>query len=131
MRSFGSGIFSLHQVYFISFGGLMAATLPSSFNDLIRDSDLPVLVDFWAEWCGPCHAVAPVIEQIAREYKGRLRVVKVNIDQKPQVAQQFQVQSIPTIMLFHRGAALMRELGAQPYGSLKQRIDSAMARAAL
>ncbi len=105
----------------------MASTnLPPSFDDLIRNSDLPVLVDFWAEWCGPCHAVAPVIEQIAREYKGKLRVIKVNIDQKPHIARQFQIQSIPTIMLFHKGAPLMREMGAHPYGSLKQAIDRAM-----
>lgn len=105
---------------------MASSNLPKSFNDLIRDSDLPVLVDFWAEWCSPCHALAPVIEQLAREYKGRLHVVKVNIDEKPHVARQFQVQSIPTVMLFHHGAALMREVGAQPYGNLKQRIDGAI-----
>jgi thioredoxin len=101
--------------------------LPKSFNDLIRDSDLPVLVDFWATWCGPCRMVAPVIEQIAREYKGKLHVVKIDVDQKPQISAQYGIQSIPTIMMFHRGQELMRQSGALPYGTLKQAIDRAIA----
>jgi thioredoxin len=100
-----------------------STTLPSSFNDLVRDSDLPVLVDFWAEWCGPCKMVAPVIEQLAREFKGRIRVVKVNVDEKPQISAQYGIQSIPTIMLFHRGKVLMRQSGALPFGALKQMIE--------
>ena len=99
------------------------ATLPKSFADLVRDSDLPVLVDFWAEWCGPCRAVAPVIDRIAREYKGKLRVVKVDVDKKPEVSAQYGIRSIPTIMLFHRGNVLMRQSGAVPYETLKRRID--------
>ena len=102
-------------------------TLPRSFNELVEQSDRPVLVDFWAAWCGPCRMVAPVIEQIAREYKGKLLVVKINVDEKPQVSAQYSVQSIPTIMLFHRGKVLMREAGALPYGALKQSIDAALA----
>jgi thioredoxin len=102
------------------------ATLPKSFNDLVRESDIPVLVDFWAAWCGPCRAVAPVIEQIAHEYKGKLRVVKIDVDHKPQISEQYGIQSIPTIMMFHRGKVLMRQSGALPYASLKQAIDQAM-----
>lgn len=99
------------------------ATLPKSFNELVQQSDLPVLVDFWAEWCGPCRMVAPVIEQIAKEYKGKLRVVKVNVDEKPQVSAQYGIQSIPTLMIFHRGKILMRQSGALPYNALKGEIE--------
>ncbi len=104
--------------------------LPKSFNDLIEQSELPVLVDFWAEWCGPCRAVAPTIAQIAREYKGRMLVVKINIDEKPYVANKFGVRSIPAIMLFHKGKAIMQEVGALPYDTLKRKIDHAMLQAA-
>jgi thioredoxin 1 len=102
------------------------ATLPQSFNELIQNSDLPVLVDFWAEWCGPCRMVAPVIEQVAHEYKGKLLVVKINVDHKPQISAEYGIQSIPTIMLFHRGKVLMRQSGALPYGALKQKIDQSI-----
>jgi thioredoxin 1 len=103
--------------------------LPKSFEDLVTQSEVPVLVDFWAEWCGPCHALAPTIEQIAREYKGKLLVVKVNVDEKQQVAARYQIQSIPTIMLFHRGRTLARQSGALPYPALRQMVDSALASA--
>ncbi|MBS1910557.1 MAG: thioredoxin [Bacteroidetes bacterium] len=101
--------------------------LPNAFNDLVKESDVPVLVDFWAEWCGPCKMIAPTIEQIARDYRGRLRVVKVNVDLKPQISAEYGIQSIPTIMLFHRGRVLMRQSGALPYEALKGQIDRAMA----
>jgi len=104
--------------------------LPRSFNDLVQQSELPVLVDFWAEWCSPCRMVAPVVEQIAREYRGKLLVVKINVDEKPHVSAQYSVQSIPTLMIFHRGRVLMREAGALPYGPLRQRVDQALAQAA-
>jgi thioredoxin len=103
-----------------------SAALPKSFNELVNQSDLPVLVDFWAEWCGPCRMVAPVLEQIAREYKGKIRVVKINVDEKPQISAEYGIQSIPTLMMFHRGKVLMRQSGALPYGALKQAIDRAI-----
>ena len=101
----------------------MAPQLPKSFNDLIQQSELPVLVDFWAEWCGPCKMVSPVVEQLAREYKGRLLTVKINVDQKQHIAAQYKISSIPTIMLFHQGQVLMRQTGALPYSALKSQLE--------
>jgi thioredoxin len=104
--------------------------LPKSFDELVSGSELPVLVDFWAEWCGPCHALAPSVAQIAREYKGRLVVVKVNVDEKPQLAAKHRIQSIPTLIVFHRGRALARRSGALPYNALRQLVDEALASSA-
>ncbi len=83
------------------------------FDRLVLRSDLPVLVDFWAEWCGPCHMVAPVVEEIAREREGKLRVAKLNIDDSPYTAQQFGVLSIPTLILFAGGRERGRVIGAR------------------
>ena len=84
---------------------------------------MPVLVDFWAEWCGPCRIVSPSIERIAREYLGRVLTVKVNVDRKPLVAQAYEVQGIPTIMLFWKGEQVMKLIGAYPYESILQNIE--------
>ena len=100
----------------------MNQNLPKSFNELIKQSDLPVLVDFWADWCGACRTVSPVIKKIAGEFKGKLLTIKVNVDQKPQIATQYQIQSIPTIMLFHKGKMLMRLTWALQYETLKAEI---------
>ena len=97
--------------------------LPASFFELVRTSTVPVLVDFWAEWCGPCRVVSPTIERLARENHGRILTVKVNVDRKPQVAQAFEVQGIPTIMLFWRGEPRMRLTGAYPYEAILQNIQ--------
>lgn len=94
------------------------------WEDLLSTSSLPVLVDFWAEWCGPCRMVSPAIEQLAREFQGKLITVKVNVDKKPHIAGQYQIQSIPTIMLFKNGQPVMRLTGAHPYESLKQNIEN-------
>jgi thioredoxin 1 len=97
--------------------------LPGSFFELIRVSDMPVLVDFWAEWCGPCRIVSPSIERLAHENTGRFLTVKVNVDRKPDVAQIFEVQGIPTIMLFWKGEPRMKLTGAYPYEIILQNIQ--------
>jgi thioredoxin len=99
------------------------AKLPPGFEDLIRTSDLPVLVDFYADWCGPCKMVSPVIARLAGEYKGRLVTVKINTEKKQAIAARYSIQSIPTIMLFHKGKELMRLSGAYPYESLKAELE--------
>jgi thioredoxin 1 len=103
-----------------------ASGRPKSFFELVRTSEHPVLVDFWAEWCGPCKMVSPVVERLAREYSGRLVTVKVNVDRKPEIAGRYQVSSIPTIMMFWRGEPVMRLVGAQPYQVIRQHIEAGL-----
>lgn len=101
--------------------------LPKSFDELIRTSALPVLADFWAEWCGACRAVSPAVGRIASDLKGRLVTVKVNVDRKKDIAREYQVTGIPTLILFHQGKILMRLTGAHPYESLKAEIEKSLA----
>jgi thioredoxin 1 len=92
------------------------------FAQAVLDSDLPVLVDFWADWCGPCHIVAPVVEEIAREHAGTLRVATLNVDENPYTAQQYGVLSIPTLILFSGGAEHGRVVGVRGKDSIVQTL---------
>ena len=96
-----------------------------TFETEVLQSEKPVIVDFWAEWCGPCHAVAPVLDEIARERADDLRVVKVNIDEEPALAQRYGIMSIPTIVLFRAGEPAAAALGAQPKRMLEQSLGLA------
>ncbi len=99
------------------------------FDRVIARSKLPVLVDLWAPWCGPCRAVAPALEQLATDAAGSLRVVKVNVDQSPDVSGRLGVQGIPTMVLFADGAEISRQVGALPADSIRHWVDTALAAA--
>ena len=89
-----------------------------------RASDVPVLVDFWAEWCGPCKMISPVLEEIAEEQAGKVRIVKLNIDDNLDVTSRFDVMSIPTLILFKDGEPPVRVIGAKPKGRLLEEISA-------
>ena len=95
----------------------------STFDEEIKGSSEPVLVDFWAEWCGPCKMIAPVLEEIAGEQTGKLKVGKVNVDENLEIARRFEVMSIPTLILFKDGEAQHRIIGAKGKGQLLQELS--------
>jgi thioredoxin 1 len=101
------------------------AVTEQSFEQDVLQSEKAVIVDFWAEWCGPCHAVAPVLDRIVDESNGELRLVKVNIDEQPALAQRFGVQSIPTMILFKDGEPAAAAIGAQPKTALERALGLA------
>jgi thioredoxin 1 len=94
----------------------------ATFDETVASSDLPVLVDFWAEWCGPCKAIAPVLEEIASENAGKIRIAKLNVDEHPEASRRFDVMSIPTLILFKDGQPAKRLVGARPKGALLQEL---------
>jgi thioredoxin 1 len=98
----------------------------SSFADDVLKSDTPVVVDFWAEWCGPCRMIGPALEEISTELAGKVKVVKLNIDENPATAAQFGVRSIPTLLMFKDGQQVSNHVGAAPKSRLSQWIESAI-----
>jgi thioredoxin 1 len=108
----------------------MGATSPvtdQNFVSEVLQSDKPVLVDFWAEWCGPCKMVAPVLEEIAGEHGEKLRVVKLNVDENPETAAAYQVMSIPTMAVFVNGQVAKSIVGAKPKSALLRELDTYLA----
>jgi thioredoxin 1 len=101
------------------------AVTESSFDQEVLQSDTPVLVDFWAEWCGPCHAVSPILDKIAEERGDELKLVKGNIDENQGLAQRYGVMSIPMMVLFKDGAPAAQTIGAQPKGALERALGLA------
>ena len=93
-----------------------------SFAELIDSPGMPVLVDFYADWCGPCKTMAPILQQFAAQHQGKLRVIKIDVDKNPTVAQQYRVQSIPTMILFRQGQPVWRQAGAVPATELTRAV---------
>ncbi|HEY9851620.1 MAG TPA: thioredoxin [Leptolyngbyaceae cyanobacterium] len=95
----------------------------NSFKQDVLESELPVLVDFWAPWCGPCRMVAPVVDEIAQQYEGQVKVVKLNTDENPNVASQYGIRSIPTLMIFKGGQRVDMVVGAVPKTTLANTLE--------
>lgn len=98
-------------------------TSDSEFQKDVLDSKIPVLVDFWAEWCGPCKMVAPVLDELAKEYEGKIKIAKVDVDQNQQVAGNFNIRSIPTLLFFKNGQVVKQLVGAHPKTKLVTEIQ--------
>lgn len=96
---------------------------PKSFFDLVKNSKKPILVDFYADWCGPCKMVSPAIEKVAKDFSGKVMTIKINVDKAQVAAAKYQIQSIPTIMMFKNGESVMRLTGAQPYDAIKREVQ--------
>lgn len=94
----------------------------STFDETVNSSSTPILIDFWAEWCGPCKQIAPILEQIASEKTGSIAIAKINIDEYPDIASKFNVMSIPTLLLFDKGELKHTMVGAKPKGRMLEEL---------
>jgi len=98
----------------------------TTFDELVLRADKPVLVDFWAQWCPPCHQIVPILAQVADERQDRLTVVKLNSDENPAISSKYRVMALPTLMLFHRGELIWSVVGARPKAKLLKELDDAL-----
>ena len=94
-----------------------------SFTNEVLNSELPVLVDFWAEWCGPCKMVSPIVEELSNEYNGKVKVAKLDVDSNPQTATNYGIRGIPTLLMFKDGSAVDQIVGAVPKTQIAERLD--------
>ena len=94
-----------------------------TFDEVVLQSEVPVLVDFWAAWCGPCRAIAPVLDQIAAEQDGKLLIAKLNVDENPDIASRYNISSIPAMKVFDRGVIVREIIGAMPKPQIEQRLE--------
>ncbi len=106
--------------------GTVAVT-DTTFDDEVKKSAMPVLVDFWAEWCGPCRAVGPILEELSEEFAGKLKIVKLDVDHNPKVAQAYGIRGIPALILFKAGEVAGQKIGALPKQQLKAWISETVA----
>lgn len=96
----------------------------ANFEEVVINSDKPVLVDFWAEWCGPCRIVGPIVEELSRDYEGKLVVTKLDVDSNPETAVKFGIRNIPTILFFKGGQVVEKHVGAAPKAALSAKVNS-------
>ncbi|MGD9556945.1 MAG: thioredoxin [Mangrovibacterium sp.] len=96
----------------------------ANFEEVVINSDKPVLVDFWAEWCGPCRIVGPIVEELSRDYEGKLVVTKLDVDSNPETAMKFGIRNIPTILFFKGGEVVEKHVGAAPKAALSAKVNS-------
>ena len=96
----------------------------ANFEELVLKSEIPVLIDFWAEWCGPCRMVAPVVEELSHEYEGKVLVTKLDVDSNPDAAVKFGIRNIPTILFIKNGEVVDKHVGAAPKSALAAKIDA-------
>lgn len=101
-------------------------TSETAFENDVLKSNVPVVVDFWAEWCGPCRVIAPIVEELSKEYDGKVQFAKVNVDESPDLAGRFGVQGIPTLIIFKDGKEVGRLVGAAPKSRLAQEIEKTL-----
>ncbi|WP_163716329.1 thioredoxin [Mangrovibacterium lignilyticum] len=98
----------------------------ANFEEVVLKSEIPVLVDFWAEWCGPCRMVAPVVEELSQDYDGKLLVTKVDVDSNPNTAMKFGIRNIPTILFIKNGEVVDKHVGAAPKSALASKVDAVL-----